>query len=49
MCAGMLAITKVSRVVFVQRDPAYGDTQNILVTRLSEDKVLRKASSSKGP
>lgn len=31
MCAGMLAITKVSRVVFVQRDPAYGDTQNILV------------------
>ena len=31
MCAGMLTMTQVSRVVYVQKDPAYGDTQEAIV------------------
>lgn len=31
MCAGMLTMTQVSRVVYVQKDPSYGDTQEAIV------------------
>lgn len=30
MCAGMLAMTHIGKVVYVQRDPGYGNTQEIL-------------------
>lgn len=30
MCAGMLTMTKISKVVYVQRDPGYGKTMEII-------------------